>query len=230
MLVSPSTLRSRHISAGRDDNFRAAITKWRIFLNSCLEARLPSVRFEATAKLLYRTHRVQSSKLSDVLRDTQAGSGASIDPLLPTYIAKLLQLDILHTPSLVATVIKCLRARTGSDGEADVANDLGPSSISPQLELCLLNAAIKHSQSHGFAKSTKGTMVLLKQIRILASSLSQPEMIEAAKISSSQPQDADVAAMVVTTGNWAVTVFENAGVASEMHDVLSDGMSCAQIL
>jgi hypothetical protein len=225
MLVSPSTLRSRHVSAGQDDKSRVTTTKWRIFLNSCLEARLPLVRFEATAKLLYRTHRIQSSKLSDVLRDTQTDSGASIDPLLPGYAAKLLQLDILHTPSLVATVIKCLCARTRTDGELELAVDSTLRMFSPQLELCLLDAAIKHSQSHGFAKSRQGTMVLLKQIRILTSSLSHPELIEATKVPESQPSNADAAAMIVAAGNWTLTVFENGGIAAEVHDVLSDGMS-----
>lgn len=226
MIVSPSTLRSRHVSAGRDNTSRVAITKWRIFLHSCLESRLPSARFEATAKLLYRTHKIQSCKLSDVLLDTQMDSGASIDPLLPTYIAILLKLDILHAPSLVATVIKCLRARIGSDGEADGTVDLSSSKASPQLELCLLNAAIQHSQNHGFLMSRQGTMVLLKQIKMLASSLSQPEMNEAAKVSASQPHNADTAAMLVATGTWAVTVFENAGIAAQVRNVLVDGMPC----
>ena len=226
MLVSPSMRRLRHVSAGRDDDSRVTTTKWRIFLSSCLGARLPPIRFEATAKLLYRTHSIQSSKLSDILRVTQADSGASIDPLLPTYIAKLLQLDILHTPSLLATVIKSRRARTENDGAADLVVDSTSSRASPQLELCLLNAAIQHSQNHGFAKSRQGTMVLLKQIRMLATSLSQPEMNEAAKIPASQPHDTDTAAMVVAVGNWVVTVFENAGIATEVRNVLLDGMPC----
>jgi len=224
MILSPSTPLSKRVSAGRDDNSRAATTKWRIFLTSCFEARLPPVRFEATAKLLYRTHKVPSSKLSDVLRDVQMDSSASIDPLLPTYIAILLKLDILYAPSLVAAVLKCLRARTGADAQADVAMDSASSKFSPQLELCLLNAAIQHSRNHGFAKSRQGTMMLLKQIKMLTSSLSQPEMIEVARVSGSQSQDADAAAMVVAAGNWTITVFENAGIAAEVHDVLLDGM------
>jgi len=225
MTLSPSTPASRHILAGRDDSLRAATTKWRIFLTSCFEARLPLVRFEATAKLLYRTHKVPSSKLSDVLRDVHMDTGASIDPLLPSYIAILLKLDILYAPSLVAAVLKSLRARKGTPGEADVADyDSALSKNSSQLELCLLNAAIQHCQSHGFPRSKQGTMVLLKQIKILLSSLSQPGATEAAKVSDLQPQDADAAAMVVAAGNWTVTVFESAGIAAEVHDVLLDGM------
>ena len=229
MVVSPPIQHSRHVSGAQNDSSRVTTTKWRIFLNSCLEARLSVVRFEATAKLLYRTHRVPSSKLSDILRDTQSDSGASIDPLLPAYIANLLQLDILQTPSLLATVIKCLRARLVNDGQADAVADSTSSKFSAQLELCLLNAAIKHSQSHGFAKSRQGTMILLKQIRVLLSLLSQPEMIEAVKVLASSPHDADAAALVVAVGHWTVTVFENAGIAADVHDVLSDGMQYSSI-
>jgi len=230
MVVPPSILLPRHVSAGQNDKSRVTTTKWRIFLNSCLEARLSLVRFEATTKLLHRTHRVPSSKLSDILRNTQIDSGASVDPLLPAYIARLLQLDILHAPSLLATVIKCRRARLVIDSETDAVADSTSSKFSPQLELCLLNAAVKHSQTHGFAKSRQATMVLLKQIKVLLSLLSQSEMIEVAKVLASSPQDADGAALVVAAGNWTVTVFENAGIAADVHDVLSDGMLCIFIV
>ncbi|KAI9867326.1 MAG: mediator complex subunit [Trichoglossum hirsutum] len=79
---------------------------WKKFLHRNLLARTPAVKFEDLVKVLSSRYPLPGSSIADVFLEPRSEPSPIIDPLLPLYVERLLNLDLIDGPDVLRVLLR----------------------------------------------------------------------------------------------------------------------------
>ena len=116
--------------------------RWTIFLNRCLQERIPPEKFENLVKLLSSKAPLSGSKISTILLKSQTATkaGGGVDPLVPQYVEQLVKSKQIKGYEILSALLECSRHRKATSQNVSQPDDEGASGYcSPELEEMLFN-------------------------------------------------------------------------------------------
>jgi len=86
-------------------NSPAASKQWTIFLARCLQERVSAEKLQSFAKLMSRKCSLSGRQLSKILLHCNSPNTAGVDPLLPLYTQKLLELGLINGTDIFSELL-----------------------------------------------------------------------------------------------------------------------------
>ncbi|KAH0556049.1 hypothetical protein GP486_006012, partial [Trichoglossum hirsutum] len=79
---------------------------WKKFLQRNLLARTPAVKFEDLVKVMSSRYPLPGPSIADVFLEPRSAPSPIIDPLLPLYVERLLNLDLIDVPDILRVLLR----------------------------------------------------------------------------------------------------------------------------
>ncbi|KAI9801411.1 MAG: hypothetical protein M1825_003390 [Sarcosagium campestre] len=121
----------------------SAIKDWGRFLDRCLLARVPADDFETLARELQgvTSTPIRGSQLCEIFLRPRSRAAVSVDPLVPIYVDRLLNLSLVSITDVLRTLLKNSRFHHSSGASTTTENENGePTKVynPPDLEEIVL--------------------------------------------------------------------------------------------
>ncbi|KAI9761154.1 MAG: hypothetical protein M4579_001201 [Chaenotheca gracillima] len=107
------------------------VPKWTKFIDRCLQARIRADKFDSLVACLRNETTIASAHLSAICLKPRARAAVSVDPLIPTYVERLLDADLISASDVLRTLLRHSSfaqssAVVDSHGEQDGKNGEAP--------------------------------------------------------------------------------------------------------
>jgi mediator of RNA polymerase II transcription subunit 5 len=169
--------------------------EWAVFLDRCIEHRIPPDLFDAAAAQLHAKSPLHGRKIAALLLRPRTANGGNVDPRVVVYLERLLALKKVDASDVLSSAFQYSKDRlpkTGEDGSSKSAEAHNP----PELEEIVFHRLSKAFQAEERpVNNTEGLrtlMVVTRWMQTMVTSHTSDTMIQAMAGIQQQPQQQSI--------------------------------------
>lgn len=208
------------------------VKEWTVFLDRCLNQRVPADLFDAATAQLHRKSPLPGRKLAAILLRPRAASTSSVDPRVIVYLERLLALKKVDASDVLSATFYYSKDRLPKTGEGASAKEPKWSKPSELEEIVCHRLHKAFAAEDRPVNNTEGmqtTIVVTRWMQAMVTSHTSDTMMQAMAGISQQPQQQSINVREAL-GVLAVGLIENSKVLLILNHPTAKGMHVHYVL